>query len=427
MVWTFKANLLGPTGPIGPQGLPGVNAVANDAATAGYISTGGTSATKTALESRLTSAVGGLRWVSFGDSLTSTAGGGAPYSGWTLQASMLSNGQINELVNAGITGNNASQMLARINTDVLAYTPNLVTVWVGTNDITQSRVLTDFQSDVTNIIAQLKAAGALPVLFTIPPRADTTKYTEIVAWNAWLRSFARTQHISLVDVYSVLVDPATGAYKAGYDVGDGLHMSPIAHNAVAQKFVAVMGPRLPAGDIMRPQYNLDANNLITNGLLLTNVDASPSIPDHWLVAGPTTGITETIVTDTDFNGGTAWQVAAVNPAGLRQFLQSASAGWSVGDVLLFVCKAKVVSATGVSTTKGLRVNANFFGATSPTQVLTEYLSLAGLSGVISRRFTVPASTTTVQIAFLFDIDATASETVRVGEVGIFNLTQLGIA
>jgi len=55
MPWVLKANIKGPigsTGDEGPQGLPGVNAVANDTATAGYITTPGASATKTALEKR---------------------------------------------------------------------------------------------------------------------------------------------------------------------------------------------------------------------------------------------------------------------------------------------------------------------------------------------------------------------------------------
>ena len=55
MAWILIGNLMGPMGPMGPRGadgLPGVNAVANDTATAGYISTLGTSATKTALMNR---------------------------------------------------------------------------------------------------------------------------------------------------------------------------------------------------------------------------------------------------------------------------------------------------------------------------------------------------------------------------------------
>lgn len=49
MPWDLKANIIGPEGPRGPQGLDGVNAVANDTATAGYVSTTGTSATKSAI------------------------------------------------------------------------------------------------------------------------------------------------------------------------------------------------------------------------------------------------------------------------------------------------------------------------------------------------------------------------------------------
>lgn len=50
MVWVRKVNTKSTVpGPQGPQGLPGVNAVSNDVATAGYIGTAGSSATKTAL------------------------------------------------------------------------------------------------------------------------------------------------------------------------------------------------------------------------------------------------------------------------------------------------------------------------------------------------------------------------------------------
>lgn len=60
MTLTPIANLKGPrgfTGKNGAQGLPGVNAVDNDEAVAGYISTAGASATKTALEKSVKSQV----------------------------------------------------------------------------------------------------------------------------------------------------------------------------------------------------------------------------------------------------------------------------------------------------------------------------------------------------------------------------------
>ena len=48
-----------PQGPVGPQGLPGVNAVDNDTAVAGYLSTPGTSATKSVFLAKLAA----LDWV----------------------------------------------------------------------------------------------------------------------------------------------------------------------------------------------------------------------------------------------------------------------------------------------------------------------------------------------------------------------------
>jgi lysophospholipase L1-like esterase len=369
----------------------------------------------------------GLRWIPFGDSLTSSQGGGAPDMGWTVQATMLSDGQFVEYRNAGIVGNNASDLRARLQADVLAYSPNLVTLWVGTNDVTQSRTFDAYKADVQALVTALKGAGITPVLFTIPPRADNSKYATIGAWNLWLKTYAQEQRVSLVDAYAVLVNPATGAYKAGFDSGDGIHISMAGHNAVAQEFVSRIAGRVPAGGVLRPRYTADENNLLTNGLLLTNVDASPSIPDGWLRSGGTAGVTETIVQDADFYGGTAWEVACVNPTSPPQFLQSTKSDWSVGDVLLFVLKAKVVSSSGVGAAKGLRVNANFFGASSPTSIVGRYLQLPGLKGIITKRFTVPAGTTgPVQVACIFDVDATASATYRVGEFAVYNLTRLGL-
>lgn len=369
----------------------------------------------------------GLKWVSFGDSLTSPQGGGAPDMGWTVQATMISDGQFFEFRNAGIPGNNASDARARLQSDVINYTPNFVSVWLGTNDVTQQRSFDSYKADISYIVSTLQQSGIVPVLFSIPPRASSAQYATINMWNLWLSTYAQQRRISFIDAYSVLVNPATGTYRAGFDSGDGIHMTMAGHNAVAQEFVSKMSGRVPSGTLLRPKYTADANNLLSNGLLLTNVDASPNIPDGWSRAGGAAGVTESIVQDADFYGGTAWEVAAVNPTSAPQFLQSGKTDWSVGDELLFVLKAKVVSASGLGSLKGLRVNANFFGASSPTSIVTRYMQLNGLKGIIAKKFTVPAGTTgPVQIACIFDIDSTASATYRVGEFAIYNLTRLGL-
>ncbi|AXC37910.1 esterase [Microbacterium phage Jacko] len=368
----------------------------------------------------------GLRWIPVGDSLTSEQGGGAPDIGWTVQASMLSNGQLAPVRNAGISGNTSADIRARLAADVLAYSPNLVSLWCGVNDITQGRTLAQFQADYRAIVDDILETGASVALFTIPPRDDLTKQATITAWNGWIRALAAEKRLNLVDAYAAISNPSTGDILSGFGSGDGVHLSASGHNSVAQQFVAIMSERLPAGGIpMRPLVNDDPNNLLSNALLL---NAPGGTPTGWYPGGNSSvGVVEGLVDDADFRGGKAWQVEATNPGGYREIVANGGSDWAVGDTLLFVCRAKVVSSSGVTTFKGLHVNANFFGAASPTQFVTRNVSVPGLNGIIAKRLVVPAGTTgPVQVAVLFDFDSTASQTTRVGEFGIFNLTRLGL-
>lgn len=366
----------------------------------------------------------GTRWIPAGDSLTSLAGGGAPYMGWATQATMISQGAVRMIRNAGVPGDNASDLRARLDADVIAHKPNLVSVWVGTNDITQGRTFAAYQNDMTAIVSTFKRIGAAVVLFTIPPRADSSKAATISAWNAWLKSFARDNSLHLIDAHAILAAPSSTTFKAGYDSGDGIHISQAGHNAVAKEFTARILPRLVASEPLRPISNLDPNNLLTNGLLLTNADGSPGVPDGWLLGGDATGFTESIVDDADFHGGKAWQVAAKNPTAFREFLQNAAAEWAAGDELLFLVKVKVISSSGVPATAGLSINCNFFGSTGVNPA-AQNIALGGLLGTVAARFVVPPATTTVQLDCLFNPGNVADVTYRVGELAIYNLTRMG--
>ncbi|QRI45084.1 esterase [Microbacterium phage Shocker] len=368
---------------------------------------------------------GGSRFIALGDSLTSLAGGGAPYMGWATQLGILSDGQLQVLRNAGVPGDNAADIRARLQADVLAYAPTLVSLWVGTNDITQGRTLAAYKADVQAIVAALKEAGASVALLTIPPRADASKAATISAWNAWLKTFARAESIHLVDAHAALSDPATSTYKSGYDSGDGVHISQSGHNAVANLFATEILPRLSASRALTPLSNTDPQNLLSNGLLLTNVDGTPTVPDSFFYIGGEAAVNVSVVDDADFRGGKAWQYAAVNPTSFQEFLQNAAAAWSPGDQLLFTFKLKVVSSSGVSGASGLNVNCNFFGSTGINPA-AQFISLAGLKGRVSSVFTVPSGTTTVQLDLVFNLGASASATYRVGEFAIYNLTRMGV-
>ncbi len=364
---------------------------------------------------------GGVRWVALGDSLTSLANGGAPYMGWATQAEILSAGKIRAVANAGVSGDNAAQVRARVPA-VLAQSPTLVTLWVGTNDVSNSRTLAAYQSDVIAIVDALTAASVTVAVFTIPPRNDLTKLNTINTWNRWLKTLCRDRNLHLIDAYDVLVDRTTGAFAAGHGAPDGIHISPLGHNKVGALFAATMVPRVIASSPLEPHTNSDTGNLLANGLLLTG---SP-LPTSWVVTGgATTGFTESLVTDADFRGK-AWEVAAVTPPSFRQLNQLAPSGWAVGDTLLFTARVKVVSSYGVPDTLGLSINCNLYGSSGVNPALRG-ANVPDLSGVVSQRLVVPAGTTDVQLDCVFNPTAAGTATYRVGELAIYNLTAQGLA
>lgn len=363
-----------------------------------------------------------MRWVALGDSLSSQQGGGATYNGWVDQVQMRSLGRMLLASNAGVTGNTTAQMLARLSTDVLAYTPKLVTVLGGTNDITQSVSAATTKANLASIVTTLQAAGIAVVMCTIPPRQDTTSGSSTAGLNAWIRQYAGTHGCYLLDVYKATVDRTTNQYASGY-AADSVHMLKPGHTAVADRFLTDILPQVTYGSVIRSYTNADPANLITNSLLLGTLTGG--IPTGYAASGTTTGLTEGLQADTDFEGGQSWQVALATPSSFRQLTWSTASGWSVGDRLLFTCRFKVTASSSVPTTSGFAVQANFFSAASPTNYVTRYQSTLNFSGLAAQEYVVPASTTLVQIAAIFTPSSAGTETVRVGEFGIFNLTTLG--
>lgn len=78
------------------------------------------------------------------------------------------------VLNAGISGNKAPDMRARLESDVLAHDPDWVTVNVGINDVwhglqdeSRGTPLDVYRRDVEEIVTRLTAAGARVVL--LPP------------------------------------------------------------------------------------------------------------------------------------------------------------------------------------------------------------------------------------------------------------------
>jgi acyl-CoA thioesterase I len=132
-----------------------------------------------------------------------------------------------EVVNASISGDTAAQGLARLPTLLKQHQPRWVLIELGANDGLRGFPTQDIQRDLTQIINQITAAGAKPLLMQIriPPNYGR-RYTD--AFTAMYPQLAQQFGIPLIPFFMEQV-----AVKPQWMQDDGLHP-----NAEAQPFIA---------------------------------------------------------------------------------------------------------------------------------------------------------------------------------------------
>lgn len=160
--------------------------------------------------------------VTLGDSITAGA-----WPGDIVAA----DGKVILLHNAGVGGNTTAQMLARLSTDVLAQSPDVVTVMGGTNDVGQNVPQETTIANLRAIVEAIKAANVKVVLLTIPPRTDPSFAAPIRSLNATIQALAGSEGVALADIYPALAQ-ADGTYAPGL-TADGVHPSVAGNAAIA--------------------------------------------------------------------------------------------------------------------------------------------------------------------------------------------------
>ena len=105
--------------------------------------------------------------------------------------------------NAGISGDTSKGGLARLERDVLAHKPHLVTVMFGMNDLVRVPVA-DFVANMKQIIQRCRAAGAEVVLCTQnsivnSPQRPVAKLAE---YSQAIRDLAKIESLSLADCHA---------------------------------------------------------------------------------------------------------------------------------------------------------------------------------------------------------------------------------
>lgn len=238
--------------------------------------------------------------VFLGDSITigstDTSGSGIQNQGsaWPTHMVMASQGRMRLIRNAGISGNTSAQMLARFDTDVTPWKPEVVVVVAGTNDVGADPAFANWQANMQAIVAKIRAIGAVPILGAIYPNGEASPANRAQIgelWNSWLREYCRVQRIRLIP-FDRLSDPATGGWPSSYVSGDQTH--PVAGGAqgVVGQFAWDSVARHYADPVIT-QASFNGADALTNGFMTTlgspltapTISASTSTSSGSLAAG----------------------------------------------------------------------------------------------------------------------------------------------
>ncbi len=185
-----------------------------------------------------------IKIVALGSSSTAGAGASTPGNSYPSQLAVeltkLLHGREVTVLNRGVNGEEAADMLARLDTDVIAENPDLVLWQVGTNSVLRDRPIDTRATVLHRGLARLKAIRADVILIDpqFAPKVNAKNGIDaMLAQIAWI---AKEQNVDLFHRYSLMRRWHDGDHL-GFDAfvsTDGLHMNDWSYSCLAKWIAA---------------------------------------------------------------------------------------------------------------------------------------------------------------------------------------------
>lgn len=379
----------------------------------------------------------------FGDSLTAQNGRGSasldPVNipdaldarGYWNWANAFMGRKAHMVRNAGVGGNTTAQMLARIQTDVLAYHSDWVVICGGANDVANDRNFSAIQTDLTAILDTLQNAGRRALLMNVPPSTSystSARRAVLAQLNAWIMDLPTVRpDLAVADIWKVLADPATGSPATGM-AHDGVHWAPSGALRVGRSVANALGPLLPA----RPNKIV---GLIDSANILSNPHFSSGT--GWTILGGA-GVTAEYGTDAETWTGKATLtfsgITDTTEHGITCIEPISDGRYAPGDVVQLSVRMKWKDVVPVSASPAMfvpflriwpRLADNSFHSRSAMAMQTASVNTAALAGIpasgevvlVTTRLTIPANTANLYIALGWL--GIASGTLEVTELSVY--------
>lgn len=158
-----------------------------------------------------------------------------------------------QAINAGVSGNKSGQMLARVQSDVIAHAPDVCLVMAGTNDAAASitngtatdTLVADYITNMAGIIAALNAANIKPVIFSPPFSLAPRLEGRLQRMTDALRQLCASSGVAFVDLFGKMradsdTMPASAFNQWFLDVAgspDLYHLGATGHQRIADLFL----------------------------------------------------------------------------------------------------------------------------------------------------------------------------------------------
>lgn len=191
-----------------------------------------------------------MKIVCLGDSITSGYGVRRGES-WI---ELLNARSRHQLINAGIAGDTASGMLARLRSDVFPHKPCMAIIMGGYNDIFLQNGFDCAKSHIAAIAHQCVSAGIVPVIgipIPIMPHEpnpwsslmDSKRAVQLADdYCDWLKCFAKVFCFSYIDLHTPFKAYVSERGSNAY-LSDGIHPSAAGHLLIAREIESFLSER----------------------------------------------------------------------------------------------------------------------------------------------------------------------------------------
>ena len=154
------------------------------------------------------------------------------------------------VLNRGVAGERADEILRRFDRDVLAHHPQLVIVLAGVNDLFQGEPAARIIERLQRLYERAAQAGISVAACTILPYEglDESRRARLAEVNAWIRDYSAAHGQLFCDLFSVTQNPKTPWTLAGSP--DGLHPDVATYRKMGEALTGVIEKAVSVGALL---------------------------------------------------------------------------------------------------------------------------------------------------------------------------------